>query len=393
MLPKPVRPIPVNLNRRVQSFTPMPQVRKSNTFRPISQSPPPFDTQQSPMNRYDQLEHIYSNPSSTQGSNVALLSHGISLLSITQLRDLLRDYSLPTGGNKHVLVNRLIIFLETFGQNQQNMISQFSARLKTLLSYEGNQAVIDHGLQVPMFDTGPVNTQQPIPPSLKQQILSKPVSCLFEPADAAPLFENLVPDAELVGSSMQISLPPNDGNAIPILQFVPLVSLESGQKIMFQFGGVFNTLSNNTLWADLSDFSGRTSNLQIQSVEPIVSMCILVRWMKRVPIYQLVQRIITERAPAPVYRTHPNSILDGVCPLTRKLIARPARGMKCEHSECFDLTGYICYSLKNKSWACPICNRPLPADELCVDLSYFQNAHERVQRQVPIYENQSYLYS
>ncbi|EAY12125.1 SAP domain containing protein [Trichomonas vaginalis G3] len=95
----------------------------------MSRSPPPFEapTQGSHNKKVDEI--FEQQPQLQQSTNVALLSRGISLLSITQLRDLFRDYSLPTGGNKNVLVNRLIIFLETFGQNQQNILTAFSAKL------------------------------------------------------------------------------------------------------------------------------------------------------------------------------------------------------------------------------------------------------------------------
>ena len=135
-----VRPVPLNASNRVQSITPRPQVRRTSQFRPMSSSPPPFEL--SGQSRLSRFEDIFGSvtQSGSHPANIALLARGVSLLSITQLRDLLRDFSLPTGGNKHLLVNRLIIYLETFGQNQQNLLAQFSAKLKRLLSVETEDA-------------------------------------------------------------------------------------------------------------------------------------------------------------------------------------------------------------------------------------------------------------
>jgi hypothetical protein len=104
-----------------------------------------------------------------------------------------------------------------------------------------------------------------------------------------------------------------------------------------------------------------------------VPIVVFIRWMQRVALADLTQRILTERAFAIQYghsRTPPN----GVCPLTRKLIARPARGVKCQHDDCFDLTGFLSYAIKTNSWTCPICHMPLIAEDLRVDPNYFKIA-------------------
>lgn len=374
----PVRPVPITANHRIQSFTPMPQVRKSNTFRPISQSPPPFDkkniTQGLELNESTLLLTDFQQ----QSTNITLLTRGISLLSITQLRELLRDYSLPTGGNKHILINRVLMFLETFGANQQNILLQFSARLKKYLSYENtSDSVIGRKSQATPTGYSPINSLlniQTIPQDVKQNIILGTPSCLYEPIPEDPvIYENYLVSGNFIGAHMKINIPVSKENSFPMLQFIPLASIDSLQKIVIQVGGIFMTLHKTTLWTDLTDFEGRDIDLIIHLVDPLVPLCVMVRPMKKIAILQLAQKIARENEPACSMKHNPDLKMDGTCPLTRKLIARPARGRNCMHEECFDLTGFICYSLKNKSWTCPVCNRPLPPDDLCIDYSFFQN--------------------
>ena len=131
----PVRPISLTPNHRVQSITPRPQMSRTHVPKPISRSPTPYEL--NPSQKLNLLEDIFSDTSpsgtSTQPTNIALLARGISLLSITQLRDLLREYSLPTGGNKHILVNRLIIFLKT-----SSIIYISRRKSRNITSYSSN---------------------------------------------------------------------------------------------------------------------------------------------------------------------------------------------------------------------------------------------------------------
>lgn len=356
----PVRPVAINTSHRVQSITPMPQVRRANNFRPMSQSPPPFD----PKNRVTQLEDFFGNNQQGQSTNIELLTRGISILSIPQLRDLLRDYSLPTGGNKHVLVNRLIIFLETFGQNQQDFLSQFSAKLKGMLSTDRTEIITP----INVVDEVP---QQQLPADMAQSLLSETPTCLFEPSSVeCPFGPNVIPP-NYIGAKMSFTLPPAQDNLTPVLQFKPVFPDGTIQKIMFQVGGVFTTLMDNLLWCDVSGFVNRRVTILIMSVEPQIPVIVVVRWMKKVSISKLVEIISTKRERAPDSPPTESNSCTGICPLTRKIIKHPARGIHCAHPECFDLTGYLCYSIKNNSWSCPICQRTVTAEDLRVDISYF----------------------
>ena len=53
-----------------------------------------------------------------------------------------------------------------------------------------------------------------------------------------------------------------------------------------------------------------------------------------------------------------------LCPLTGKVLKYPGRGMQCQHLQCFSLKEYIKRSTATRSWFCPICNQPLPFNQL-----------------------------
>jgi hypothetical protein len=301
-----------------------------------------------------------------QPENIALLARGISLLSITQLRDLLREYSLPTGGNKHILVNRLIIFLETFGQNQQNLLSQFATKLKIMLAVEPEepQAVM-------RLDDQPTHQ---LPTDISARLFSSSPSCLFDtlphiPAVFGPVMIHV---PHLIGYQHNFSLGEAPPDAVPILQFCTLFADGFIRRLTIQLSGIFTTLRDNVLWLDVSEFLGRQGNVQIVQMEPPMPLVLVIRWMRPLPLLELAQKIITERESAPEVSTAAVLPMNGVCPLTRKIIARPARGVKCAHPDCFDLTGFLGCATKSSSWVCPICHGLLRAEDLRIDCNYFR---------------------
>jgi hypothetical protein len=370
-----MRPRVVNLTamgsgHRVQSISPMPQVHHSPIARPISHSPPPFRPTPFQASSPSFEDPLHSGPGlGSQPTSVPLLARGISLLSITQLRELLREYSLPTGGNKQGLVNRLVIFLETFGQTQPNLVNQFSGKLKALLAVDPEEPprVADCGFGPPAAETAPEAARVSI---------ASP-SCLFEATDAAiPFGPLLIQIPQMLGYQHPFTLPLPPGEVVPILQFAPVPPGVPIRKLSIQIGGVFTTFVDSVLWLDVREFVNRQAVVQLLQIDPAVSVVAFIRWMQRVPLPDLAQRILSEREFA-VPRGHARTRPNGVCPLTRKLIARPARGVKCQHDDCFDLTGFLSYAMKTNSWACPICHMRLVAEDLRVDPNYFRQALPR----------------
>jgi hypothetical protein len=281
------------------------------------------------------------------------------------LRELLREYSLPTGGNKHNLVNRLVIFLETFGQTQQGLLGQFSTKLKGFLSIDPEDA--SHMAEQPEEEGQPDVT-------VGIGMPTESPTCLFEGTDApVPFGPLIIQIPQMLGCQNRFALPMPPGELVPILQFTSFSPRIAIRKLSIQLGGVFTTFLDNVMWLDVSDFVNRQGVVQVLQIDPAVPVIAFIRWMQRVPLAELAQRILTEREFA---IQHGNARVRpcGVCPLTRKLIARPARGVKCQHDDCFDLTGFLSYAIKTNSWTCPICHMRLIAEDLRVDPNYFRIA-------------------
>ena len=57
-----------------------------------------------------------------------------------------------------------------------------------------------------------------------------------------------------------------------------------------------------------------------------------------------------------------------ICPLTRKRLAKPARGINCTHLECYDLATYIELGFNSFKWTCPVCQKYAPSIELKLDI-------------------------
>jgi hypothetical protein len=305
----------------------------------------------------------------SQPPSVLLLARGISLLSITQLRELLREYSLPTGGNKTCLVNRLVIFLETFSPTQQNLLGQFSTKLKSLLSID------------PDDSTSPSSTNHPEDVSksltfsgMTHRLPTVSPTCLFENTNAPiPFGPVLIHIPQMLGYQHRFALPLPPGDFVPILQFTSVSPRILIRKLSIQLSGVFITFLDNIMWTNVSEFVNRQGLVQILQIDPPVPIIAFIRWMEKVSLVNLTEKILTKKEFIVQYghsRTRPN----GVCPLTRKLIARPARGVKCQHDDCFDLTGFLSYAMRTNSWTCPICHIPLIAEDLRVDPNYFKIA-------------------
>jgi hypothetical protein len=57
-----------------------------------------------------------------------------------------------------------------------------------------------------------------------------------------------------------------------------------------------------------------------------------------------------------------------ICPLSKKRISMPGRGISCTHVECFDIESYVMTCVTKSNWNCPICNKPVPPDSLRTDI-------------------------
>ena len=131
-------------------------------------------------------------------------------------------------------------------------------------------------------------------------------------------------------------------------------------------------MSDNGFWKDISDFANRQFTFQVLSIDPDPhsSIIFIIRQLQKVPVIDLINEIIDKPSPPEIVVEHP---LNPICPLTKKIIFHPSRSVRCDHPECFDLSGFLCYSLKNNTWQCPICHKPLRPEDLRIDPYFFQN--------------------
>ena len=304
-----------------------------------------------------------SNPDDNFNSNnISLLIRGLQMLSITQLRELLRDYNLPTGGNKKNLIEKLVIFLETFSPNQQNLLVQFSRKLKKMLSVEEET----ESNNITNQSNGQVNL---LPPELFHRIIENSPSILFEPIDLPLGFGPQMVDQNYLNEIFEFSLSIPNSNITSILQFVPIVQDIGLKSIGIQINSKYFLLSEHSFWCSLSDLNGKTGTFSIVSIDPNIPIIAVIRYMKKISIPNIITEIIKfNKIPQDLGK--PLNSLPNFCPLTRKILITPSRGKNCLHHECFDLSGFLSYSIRNNICICPICHKNLITEDLCIDYNY-----------------------
>lgn len=357
---------PTSPNAINQSVSPMPQVSRPNGFSGVSAPQSVGDS--NPSNRRNnQIEDFVGGNNSAQPTNIGLLSRGLQLLSITQLRELLREYSLPTGGNKQSLVNRLIIFLETFGPTQQNSLVQFSLRLKKLLSAENRSEETEKETESPMLL---------LPPEISQRFSTSP-SALFEISDKDHLaYGPVMIQSKLPSEIIEFSLPPSNSKNIPILQFAPVFPDSPLKTIKIQLLTNVMELSDPALWCPVKEMVNKPITFQVLSTEPNVPIIAVVQWMKRVSLSTIVKQIF-DKEPLPYYQPNPGEEINGICHLTHKILTQPCRSIHCKHANCIDLTGFISASIATNVWQCPICHQSINVEDIRCDPNYFIHVHPK----------------
>lgn len=86
---------------------------------------------------------------------------------------------------------------------------------------------------------------------------------------------------------------------------------------------------------------------------------------------RVVELINNQRDDDDVICLEPNHKMELTCPITMYRIELPARGKKCKHLQCFDLSGYLQVmqntSTFNARWKCPECQLILKPMDLVID--------------------------
>lgn len=65
--------------------------------------------------------------------------------------------------------------------------------------------------------------------------------------------------------------------------------------------------------------------------------------------------------------TEMDTMISLCCPLSLERHEIPAKGKNCSHKRCFDLETFLLYSDTSDVWQCPVCNKPLPYEDIVID--------------------------
>ncbi|KAK8888988.1 hypothetical protein M9Y10_033729 [Tritrichomonas musculus] len=365
---------------------------------------PTHPQSQAPSSNFSKGDDVFNSQHPNQTS-ITLLSRGLKLLSISHLRQLLRDYSLPTGGNKQALVDRLILYLETFGPKQQALVVQFSVNLKKLLSVDStetneesssnsnntqNQANSEQtppsAPTNPDLKIGNESFMQLIPPNVSDKLFEISPSCLFAATGHQLAFGPVMIESKNPPDNHEFTLINPTQGYIPILQFAPVFPDSPLKSITLQLTHKNPiTLTEPMLWCPVSDYVNKSGSFQVKSTDPSVPVIAVVRWLKKLQLSEVMKNILAkDDLPDEV----PENLNDesnnndnmrffssisskGICPFTRKIMLYPARGKHCMHRECFDMSGYLSMCIKTNQWVCPFCHKTLYAEDLRFDPNYF----------------------
>ncbi|KAJ3440484.1 tonalli isoform b [Anaeramoeba flamelloides] len=130
---------------------------------------------------------------------------------------------------------------------------------------------------------------------------------------------------------------------------------------------------------DLSLFNQETNELTFVAQSSIEDTVIVLQHMCQIEISNIVNVVKSKkRVNSNLYSQEmekllfsssntKNEIISFKCPLSKKRISVPARGLKCKHLQCFDLGAFIRHAEMTKKWVCPCCSQPITLQDLVVD--------------------------
>ena len=75
-----------------------------------------------------------------------------------------------------------------------------------------------------------------------------------------------------------------------------------------------------------------------------------------------------ENTDSDVLSTEDTIVIALICPLSRKILEKPVRGINCTHLDCFDLDAYVKLGYQSFKWSCPICSKFVSQTELKLDV-------------------------
>lgn len=285
----------------------------------------------------------HSHGSDSQVSEcISLISRSFALLDIAQLRSLLSLFALPTTGTKSQLIRRLIIFVETFGPRQRYIIPQIQMQLHLFLS-----------------GAPPADAPPDPPPDAPCFIFrrSERADLCFGPIAIGP------GDAPLEFAA------PDAGGAHRILCVRALSDAPPLRRVALEISGARVEMDARRMWLRLPDGAQSAQRIRVLEADPPAAVAVCVRWMALRPVGELLRALRARGAPPPQsveLRPHREA---AICPFSRKVMCHPARGVRCAHRDCFDLSHFIGTALMTNRWQCPFCEGEISPEDLRIDPS------------------------
>lgn len=290
--------------------------------------------------------------------SISLISKSFALLDIGQLRSLLNLFSLPTTGVKNQLLKRLIVFVETFGPRQKYIIPQIQMELKLFLS--------DNVAQYPFPKKN--KNLEPNPELIRRITFDDIPSFIFQKEEQIKFcFGPVIIRRSDIPSASYDFFNPEINGLHPILNICPLNEKYILNKVVIEFNSTQLVLNDRLFWFRFPDDIRKVEKLKVLEVEPLTSVVMYVRWMNLKSIDDILKSI-KKFDPSLHSLVESNQNYDyKLCPFSRKIMNHPARGVNCNHKECFDLTYYLSDSLHTNKWKCPFCNNLVLAEDLRID--------------------------
>ena len=82
-------------------------------------------------------------------------------------------------------------------------------------------------------------------------------------------------------------------------------------------------------------------------------------WAESITVQQLMDELMS-------HEHFQFNEVSAICPITRRPIETPARGINCRHPQCFDAIPFITIAQALMQWNCPICGCSMTFDDLCI---------------------------
>lgn len=308
---------------------------------------------------------------------VRFVKKSLRYLKISQLKEILSNYSVPVSGPKKELENRIIRLVETFVDSKSDFWNDFSQVLKLCISQIGEYSEIKKDVDK---DEEIDHLKGQIDPQIFRVIdrFKLPISVLFsseEPEIISSFF--ILPS---LGKPIDLKLPPVVSPCTYVFQIIVPSNIKKTdltfREFQFSFNDMILSMNPSKKWMILPTQRSQIEySLTPLSVDPFIPIIAAVKIVRIISTKELTEIIIKTHPLAEkidFITPHPKYI----CPLTRKVMIHPARGTKCSHGECFDLSGFLAFSIKNNNWNCPICHQNILPDELVIDPFFFSQIGE-----------------